>query len=82
VPIANASRDVVKGFQLDVRATHGNSGGPVFSASSGGVIGILQGETTDQYGHPLLSYAESIYWPIDRQMIEHVINPPHPQATT
>lgn len=30
-------------FQLDLTATHGNSGGPVFSQNNQRVIGVLQG---------------------------------------
>jgi S1-C subfamily serine protease len=62
-PSQFASVDVVKGFQLDITATFGNSGGPVFSWETGGVIGVLQGVPSQQTGQPLpgLARAEPIY---------------------
>jgi S1-C subfamily serine protease len=35
-------KEVVKGLQLGLTATHGNSGGPMFSLASGKVFGVLQ----------------------------------------
>jgi S1-C subfamily serine protease len=62
-PAANSRVDLVTGFQLDITATFGNSGGPVFSWSSGRVLGVLQGGPTLQSGKPLpgLARAEPIY---------------------
>jgi len=42
-PYEGVSREVVRVFQLDLTATHGNSGGPVFNQSNQKVIGVLQG---------------------------------------
>lgn len=43
IPLAGVPASDVKGYQLDLTATNGNSGGPVFSLESGKVFGVLQG---------------------------------------
>lgn len=48
IPGPNVPLEYLKGFQLNVTATHGNSGGPVFSINSGKVFGVL----TCGVGHP------------------------------
>jgi hypothetical protein len=42
IPAAGIPRDDVLGFQLDITATNGNSGGPVFALATGQVFGVLQ----------------------------------------
>jgi S1-C subfamily serine protease len=42
IPAQGVPIDYLKGFQLDLTATHGNSGGPVFTVDSGRVFGVLQ----------------------------------------
>jgi S1-C subfamily serine protease len=42
IPLANVPVADVRGFQLDLTATNGNSGGPVFSLETGHVFGVLQ----------------------------------------
>jgi hypothetical protein len=42
-PAADVPRESVKAFQLNLTATNGNSGGPVFSPTSGHVFALLQG---------------------------------------
>jgi serine protease Do len=63
LPAAGAREELVWGFQLDMTATFGNSGGPVFSWDSGKVIGVLQGGPQLAPGVPLqgIARAESIY---------------------
>jgi len=81
IPAAGTSRPHVTGFQLDLRATHGNSGGPVFSWDSGKVLGVLQGGVTDQYGNFLFSHAESVYRLLDAGLIDTLLtadSPPNP----
>ena len=73
IPAAGTSRPHVAGFQLDLRATHGNSGGPVFAWDSGRVFGILQGGVTDQYGSFLFSRAESVYRLLDDGLIDTLL---------
>jgi len=41
IPAAGAPQDCLEGFQLNLTATHGNSGGPVFSLETGKVFGVL-----------------------------------------
>jgi len=41
IPGPNVSLELLRGFQLNVTATNGNSGGPVFSLTSGRVFGVL-----------------------------------------
>jgi hypothetical protein len=62
-PSHYANVNHVKGFQLDITATFGNSGGPVFSWETGGVIGVLQGGAKHESGAllPGLARAEPIY---------------------
>lgn len=42
IPSAGVDIKYLKGFQLNITATHGNSGGPVFSLETGNVFGVLQ----------------------------------------
>jgi len=64
LPAPGVACEHVRGFQLDLTATNGNSGGPVFSLATGRVFGILQGGPVHpQTGHPVqgLTKAEPIY---------------------
>jgi len=45
IPGPGIQRDLIRAFQLDLGATHGNSGGPVFQWESGKVFGALEGGT-------------------------------------
>ena len=82
IPTSGAPRDLVIGFQLDLRTTHGNSGGPVFSWETGHVLGVLQGGIEDPYGNHLFSRAESVYRLLDSGVIDRVLEakPPEPGA--
>lgn len=76
IPVAGVPREHLKGFQLDLTATNGNSGGPVFSLETGKVFGILQGGAVHpQTGHVVqgLTRAESIYPLYDRKTIERLL---------
>jgi S1-C subfamily serine protease len=63
IPSPNASKELVRGFQLGLTATHGNSGGPVFSLASGKAFGVLQRGVQDASGQLLagITKAEPIY---------------------
>ena len=78
IPAAGAGRKNVTGFQLDVRTTHGNSGGPVVSWSNGCVFGVLQSGLSDQYGTFLFSRAESLYRLLDDGVVEDILNAQRP----
>lgn len=66
IPAQGVPIEHLKGFQLDLTATHGNSGGPVFSVASGRVFGVLQrgvlNNAVEKPGlFPGLAKAEPIY---------------------
>ena len=63
VPMSCVALRNLKFFQLDLTATYGNSGGPVFAAESERVIGLLQGGVIDSDGNmlPGITTAEPIY---------------------
>jgi S1-C subfamily serine protease len=62
-PAPGAKEELVNGLQLDITATFGNSGGPVFGWTSGKVLGVLQGGPVQPDRTPLpgLARAEPIY---------------------
>jgi hypothetical protein len=74
IPTAGAGRTDVTAFQLDLRVTHGNSGGPVFSWATGRVFAVLQGGIRDPYGGFLFSRAESVYPLFDEGTVENILN--------
>ncbi len=63
IPGPNVSLEDLKGFQLNVTAAHGNSGGPVFSINSGKVFGVLTRGVSQPSGEllPGLVEAEPVY---------------------
>lgn len=63
IPYHGCPLNLIKGFQLNLTATYGNSGGPVFAPNTGKVFGILQGGVLNQNGDilPGLTKAEPIY---------------------
>lgn len=78
IPSPGVSKDLVKGFQLGLTATHGNSGGPVFSLTSGKVFGVLQRGLQDTSGVLLagITKAEPIYPIADSDLIGRIKNTP------
>lgn len=50
IPAPGVAKDIVQGFQLNITATHGNSGGPVFSLATGKVFGVLAEGLPDPSG--------------------------------
>lgn len=75
-PTAQCSEEVVKKFQLNIIATNGNSGGPVFSWATGKALGILQGgpKRDDGSALPGIALAEPIYFLFRTGMIEKIRN--------
>lgn len=63
IPSPSTTLEFLKGFQLNITATHGNSGGPVFLMETGSVFGVLQRGIYGQDGALLqgLAKAEPIY---------------------
>ncbi|MCI0440560.1 MAG: serine protease [Chloroflexi bacterium] len=77
IPAPNADSHLVTGFQLDITATNGNSGGPVFNWNSGRVIGVLQsGPVRNQQAVPGLARAESIYCMLNDGMLDRFKHEP------
>lgn len=75
IPSPGAGKEHIKGFQLDLTATHGNSGGPVFSLESGKVFGVLQGGVVSQQGElvPGFTKAESVYPLIEDRIVKDIL---------
>ncbi len=63
IPSENVPIDYLKGFQLDITVTHGNSGGPVYDIATGRVLGVLQRGVMDNSGKmlPGIAKAEPIF---------------------
>jgi len=84
IPAPQVPREHVCKFQLDLTATNGNSGGPVFSLSTGHVFGVLQGGVRHPDGYPVqgITTAEPIYPILEHDLIERLVKglPPMPGA--
>lgn len=74
IPSPDVSQEQLKGFQLNATATHGNSGGPVFSIDSGKVFGILSEGSVSPNGNTLpgIVKAEPIYPAMETKVIDRV----------
>ena len=71
IPAQGVAREHVRGFQLDLTATNGNSGGPVLSMT-GRAFGVLQlGVIHPQTGHIVggLTKAEPVYPVYDTDLL-------------
>jgi S1-C subfamily serine protease len=53
IPTASVQLDYLKGFQLNLFASHGSSGGPVFIYQSGRVFGVVESNVIGRDGKPL-----------------------------
>ena len=79
IPAQGIAREYLRGFQLDLTATNGNSGGPVFSLATGHVFGTLQGGALNpQTGHVVqgLAKAEPLYPLFDSGLIDKLLRRP------
>jgi len=78
IPGPNVKLEHLDGFQLNVTATHGNSGGPVFSLNSGKVFGVLTLAVTHPTGGFVqgLVKAEPVYPVIERDFIQRLKGAP------
>jgi S1-C subfamily serine protease len=75
-PVAGVPIEHLKGFQLDMTATNGNSGGPVFSLETGHVFGVLASAAL----HPVtqtivqgLIKAEPVYPALENDLVERML---------
>jgi hypothetical protein len=76
IPAQGIVREHLRGFQLDLTATNGNSGGPVFCLATGHVFGTLQGGALHpQKGHVVqgLAKAEPVYPLFDSGLIDKLL---------
>ena len=75
VPAAGVALEYLDGFQLDLTATFGNSGGPVFSWATGKVFGVLQGAPVDTAGNAVhgLARAEPVYKIADADRVQRLL---------
>jgi S1-C subfamily serine protease len=81
IPAQGVSLQHLRGFQLDLTATNGNSGGPVFSLHTGKVFGVLQsGAVHPGTGHAVqgLTKAEPIYPLFADDVLERLRKSPAP----
>lgn len=75
LPLAGVSVEDCKGFQLDLTATNGNSGGPVFSLESGRVFGVLQRGVVHPQSMAVLqglAKAEPVYAALQHDLIDRM----------
>ena len=75
-PAPGVSPEAIKVFQLDMTATFGNSGGPVFRWDNGRVIGVLQGGAVDPNNRlPVqgLTRAEPILPIMDNKLMQRLL---------
>lgn len=85
IPAPGVTKEHCRGFQLDISATNGNSGGPVFSLGSGKVFGVLSAGAMHPNGYPIgLVKAEPIYPIFNNDLLQRIKNglPFPPQVQT
>jgi S1-C subfamily serine protease len=76
IPAAGVDIEHLRGFQLDLTATNGNSGGPVFSLATGEVFGVLQaGVVHPGSGHQVhgLVKAEPVYPILANNLVDRLL---------
>lgn len=75
IPAQGIALKHLKGFQLDLTATNGNSGGPVFSLATGRVFGVLQGGVVHPENNQIvqgLTKAEPVYPLFDSDLVDRL----------
>lgn len=74
IPVPNVPQKYLKGFQLNLTAGPGNSGGPVFSLTTGKVFGVLQGGPVDRSGKVIsnLTKAEPVYPVLEHDSLNEI----------
>lgn len=78
IPGPNVKLEYLDGFQLNVTATNGNSGGPVFSLGTGKVFGVLTLGVVHPNGRFIqgLVKAEPVYPVVEAEFIERLKKAP------
>lgn len=80
IPLADVPVGDVRGFQLDLTATNGNSGGPVFSLETGHVFGVLQRGVVHPSSGAIIqgiTKAEPIYPLLNHDLVNRLIKGNH-----
>ncbi|MBZ5667371.1 MAG: serine protease [Acidobacteriia bacterium] len=74
IPAQGVDCEHLRGFQLDLTATNGNSGGPVFSLATGRVFGVLQKGVVHPNSQIVqgLTKAEPIYPLLDTDLVDRL----------
>lgn len=78
IPSPDTAQEHLKGFQLNLTATHGNSGGPVFFPETGKVFGVLQRGVRGQNGNLLqgITKAEPIHPIFEHNTLSRILEAP------
>jgi Trypsin-like peptidase domain len=78
IPSNFVSKEHVRGFQLNLTATHGNSGGPVFEVQSGKVFGVLTKAVANRAGELIsgLTKAEPVYRMLEPKVLDLIREAP------
>ncbi len=80
IPSPGVPLEHLKGYQLNLTATHGNSGGPVFSPETGKVYGVLQRGVRSLDGKLVqgITKAEPIYPVFEHDSLSRILEA-HPE---
>ena len=75
---AHVHLDYLKGFQLNLFATHGSSGGPVFIYESGRVFGAVESNVVGRDGKSVqgLVKAAPIYPVLEHDSVRRMLDTP------
>lgn len=81
IPAAGVALEYLEGYQLNLTATHGNSGGPVFFPKTGKIFGVLQKGVLGQDGNLLqgITKAEPIHPVFEHNSIKRILETPKGQ---
>lgn len=78
IPAAGVSLDYLKGFQLNLFASHGSSGGPAFIYESGRVFGAIESNVIGRDGKPVqgMVKAAPIYPVLEHGSVRRMLEVP------
>ena len=84
IPSSGVVLDYLQGFQLNVFATHGSSGGPVFLYETGKVLGAIESDVVDREGKRIdgLVKAAPIYPLLENDSVERMLQAQPGQPAT
>jgi hypothetical protein len=78
IPTADVQLEYLKGFQLNLFASHGSSGGPVFIYESGRAFGAIESNVIGKDGEPVrgLVKATPIYPVLENDSVRRILKTP------